>query len=57
MVRIRVADCRQNNQKIVRGEEIFPDWEAHDCFEVRERDTEEIDERFDRDGDGGSRIL
>lgn len=56
-MRIRVADCRQNNQKVVRGEEIFPDWEAHDCFEVRERDTEEIDERFDRDGDGGSRIL
>lgn len=36
-MRIGVVDCKRNNQKVVRGEEIFQDWEAYACFKVKEK--------------------
>lgn len=43
LVRSRVVDCKQNNHKTVRGEEIFQNWEAYACFKVRGKETQKME--------------
>lgn len=42
LVRSRVVDCKQNNHKTIRGEEIFQNWEAYACFKVRGKETQKM---------------